>query len=222
MTDLLIYGVGPLAKLMHFYFTHDSDYRVVAFTADSQFVMEKTFCGLPVLPFDIVTEKYPPDSVRMFVAIGYRHMRNRQVLFDRAKAKKYVLANYISSRTVRFPDLRIGENNVAMANVQFEPFVTVGDNNLFWSDTLIGHEVSISDHNYVAAKCLISGNCIIEDGCFLANGVVLINALTIKRESHLLPGSVVMQNTQAYHRYMGNPARVIGNHKEHGIVVERG
>ncbi len=222
MTDLVIFGVGPFARLMRYYFDQDSDYRVAAFTADCEYVKEASFCDLPVVPFETVARSHPPSRTDMFVAIGYRRMRNRRVLFDRAKAQGYSLANYVSSRVVRYPDLRIGENNVAMAGVQFEPFVRVGNNNVFWSDTLVCHDVVVGDGNYVAAKCVLAGNCVVEDGCFLGNGVMLINNLLIARETHLLPGAVALRSTRPFSKYTGNPAREFDSHEEQGIVIERG
>lgn len=84
----------------------------------------------------------------MFIAIGYKEMRNRKVLYDIAKDKGYELANYISSKAIIYDNLEVGENNVIMGNVQIEPFVKIGNNNIFWSDTLICHDTRIKDHNF--------------------------------------------------------------------------
>ncbi len=222
MTDLVIFGAGPFARLMHYYFTHDSEYRVTAFTADPEYLAEPQFCGLPAIPFERVVECHPPSRARMFVAVGYRRMRARAEMFQRARSCGYTLANYISSRAMRYPDLRLGENNVAMANVHFEPFVTVGDNNVFWSDTLVCHDVTVGDGNYVAAKCVLGGNSVVTEGCFVGNGSILINDVTLAPETHMLPGAVALQSTRAFRRYAGNPAREIGGHEERGIVIERG
>lgn len=221
MKHVIIYGMGPFAEQMCFYFTHDSGYKVVGFTVDAAYLNQTTFCGLPAVPFEAVTKEYPPDSVDMFVAIGYRRMRDRGLLFSRAKACGYRLANYISSQVVRFQDLQLGENNVALANVQFEPFVTIGDNNAFMSATLVAHNASVGNGNFLAARCLLGGKCILEDGCFLGSGAILIDGLRIRRESYILAGSAVFRDTKEFHKYAGNPAREVGKHEEHGIVIER-
>jgi sugar O-acyltransferase (sialic acid O-acetyltransferase NeuD family) len=219
--DLIIYGLGPFAEQMHFYFTHDSPYNVIAFTADAQYLDLNTFCGLPAIPFERVMEKHPPDRVEMFVAIGYRRMRDRPLLFSKAKASGYRLASYISSHVLRFPDLHIGENNVALANVHIEPFVRIGNNNALMSGALVAHGASIADGNFLAARCLVGANCVLDDGCFLGSGAVLIDGLRIQRETHIVAGSTVFRDTKEFHRYMGNPAKEIGQHEEHGIVIER-
>ena len=222
MTDLVICGVGPFAQLMHFYFRSDSEYRVVGFTADEKYLEGNAFCGVPAVPFDTVALRFPPECVRMFVAIGYRHMRDRRKLFERAKSLRYNLASYIAGGVVRYPDLRLGVNNVAMAGVIFEPFVQVGDNNVFWSGTLVCHEAKVGSHNYAAARCVIGGGCVVRDGCFMGNGSVLIDHVELADETHVAPASAVMRNTSEFRRYAGSPAREIGSHEEQGIVIERG
>ncbi len=221
MTDLVIYGIGPFARLMRFYFASDSQYRVVAFTADEQYITDRSFWGLPVVPISRVREEFPPDWASMFVAIGYKKMRDRQALFQRAKAMGYSLANYVSSASVHYPGLQLGENNVLMANVAVEPFVTIGNNNVFWTKTLVCHDAIVGHHNYAAAGCIIGGGCVVRDGCFLGNGSILIDHLEIASETHVGPGATVLNSTREFRRYMGNPAREVGSHEERGIVIER-
>jgi hypothetical protein len=50
--NLIIFGTGDIAQLAHFYFTNDSNYEVVAFTADRAFIFEDNFENLPLIPFE--------------------------------------------------------------------------------------------------------------------------------------------------------------------------
>lgn len=36
--DIIIFGVGSQAELAHYFFTHDSDYQVVAFCIDAAYL----------------------------------------------------------------------------------------------------------------------------------------------------------------------------------------
>lgn len=221
MSQVVIYGAGSFAKQMHFYFTHDSPHSVAAFSVDSAYVTQVHLCGLPVVPFEQVVEQCSPDRFAMFVAVGYKRMRDRLRLYAKAKALGYNLVNYISTRASYFHDLEVGDNNVVLANAHFEPFSRIGNNNAFMVDTLVSHDVNIGDGNFFSAKCLIASRCTVEDGCFMGNGTVLIDGLHISRETQIVAGSTVFQNTREFRKYMGSPAREIGSHEEHGIVIER-
>jgi len=220
--QLVIYGAGDLAKLMSFYFHHDSAYRIAAFCVDRLPFTDGHFADRPLVAFEDIEHKYPPDEFDMFVAIGYSRMRDRRLMFDRAKQKGFSLANYVSSHALSWPGLAIGENNVLMPSVHVEPFVQIGNNNLFWSDTLVAHGVTVGDHNYFGAKCLLGGNCVIEDGCFLGNGTVLINDIRLRSETQILPGTTVYRTTKPFAKYLGNPARECGSHVDTGIMIRRG
>ena len=37
MARVVIFGAGDIARLAHYYFTHDSDHEVVAFTVDEEY-----------------------------------------------------------------------------------------------------------------------------------------------------------------------------------------
>ena len=54
---LVIFGNRVYAEIVWDYFSRDSDYEVVGFTVDADYISETTFCGLPVVPFEEV-EKY--------------------------------------------------------------------------------------------------------------------------------------------------------------------
>ena len=55
----MIFGTGSMGKIAHFYFFHHSEYEVVAFTLDSDYIEDRTFCGLPIIPFEEVTNRFP-------------------------------------------------------------------------------------------------------------------------------------------------------------------
>ena len=60
--NLVIFGLGDMAQLAHFYFTKDTCYNVVAFAVDREFRDIDTLYGLPVVDFETVPEAYPPAS----------------------------------------------------------------------------------------------------------------------------------------------------------------
>lgn len=65
------FGSGDIAQLAHYYFTRDSEYEVVAFTVDRDYASVSEFCGLPLVAFDEVAQRFPPESHAMFVALAY-------------------------------------------------------------------------------------------------------------------------------------------------------
>jgi len=70
MRNLIIVGARNFAEMSHFFFSEDSDYRVVAFAVDSEFIREDSFKGLPVVALETLDDEFEVADVDVFVAIG--------------------------------------------------------------------------------------------------------------------------------------------------------
>jgi FlaA1/EpsC-like NDP-sugar epimerase len=60
MAKVIIFGIGQIAEIAHFYLTNDSEHEVVAFTVDKEFLEKEKFHDLPVIAYEELIEKYPP------------------------------------------------------------------------------------------------------------------------------------------------------------------
>lgn len=168
MKELIIFGTAELAELAYYYFTHDSDYEVVAFTVDEEFFDKDFFLELPVIPFSEINKRYPPEKFSMHVALSYSKLnQTRQSKYIQAKKCGYKLASYVSSKSVTWNDLTIGDNCFILENQTIQPTVVIGNNVMLWSGNHIGHATRIRDHAYISSHVVISGHCDIGQRCFL-------------------------------------------------------
>src|SRR5688572_11263306 len=96
---LVIFGTGETADIAYEYFTHDSEYEVIGFTVEGNYLKEEQLYDLPVVAFEKLEEKWDPAEVEVFVAISYTKLnRVRAKCFRLVKAKGYTCASYISSK----------------------------------------------------------------------------------------------------------------------------
>jgi hypothetical protein len=108
---LVIFGTGDIAQLAHFYFSTDSEFEVVAFTVDAAYRTETTFCDLPVIAFEEISQLYAPEQCEIFVALSYTKLNAvRKEKYLAAKALGYRIASFISSYATVLNEGRIGEN----------------------------------------------------------------------------------------------------------------
>jgi hypothetical protein len=96
---LIIGGDTAFAEIAYEYFTHDSDYEVVAFTVEREYLKRDELFGLPILPFETLEQQLDPAEHSIYVASVYTQLnRLRTRLMTAAKAKGFSLASYVSSR----------------------------------------------------------------------------------------------------------------------------
>ena len=92
----IIFGTGSFAELVHYFLTHDSEYKVVAFTVSKDNIEKPQFMDLPLVPFEEIEKSYSPNDYEMYIAVGYNQMNAiRERFYNKAKGKGYqwVLTN---------------------------------------------------------------------------------------------------------------------------------
>jgi sugar O-acyltransferase (sialic acid O-acetyltransferase NeuD family) len=197
MKDLVVFGARQIAEVCAYYFDHDSDYRVVAFTVDGAFVDADQFSGRPLVPFEEVAERFPPSSHDMFVAIGYAKMNwLRAAKYVAAKAYGYALARYVSSKAFTWPDLAIGENSFVMEANVIQPFASIGIDTIIWSGNHIGHHARIGDHCFLASHIVVSGNVEIGDHCFIGVNATLRDGIKAAPGCLIGAGALLTRDTK--------------------------
>jgi sugar O-acyltransferase (sialic acid O-acetyltransferase NeuD family) len=177
---LVIFGIGDIAQLAHFHFSRHSDYEVVAFSVDSAFLKERSFCGLPVIAFEEVAKVYPSDTHGMFIAVGYSKLNAlRKEKYLAAKAMGYRLPSFISARNTFLNDARVGDNCFILEGNMIQPFATIGNNVILWGNDHIGHHSRIGDHCFIAADVVVSGRVVIGEQCFVGINAALRDHIVV-------------------------------------------
>jgi sugar O-acyltransferase (sialic acid O-acetyltransferase NeuD family) len=196
MAKLVVFGMGDIGRLAHYYFARDSEHEVVAFTADIEYVKESTFQGLPVVAFEKVKQVYPPSDFKMFIALSYASMNQvRADKYFRTKEMGYELVSYVSSRCTFLTDTPVGDNCFILEDNTIQPFVRIGNNVTLWSGNHIGHDSIIEDHCFLASQIVVSGRVRIGAYCFVGVNVTLRNAITIAPRTLLGAGAIIMKDT---------------------------
>ena len=201
---LIIFGLGDAAQLAHYFFSKDSEYEVVAFTVDTAYISEKTFCGLPIIAFEKITEYYTPDYFEIFIALGYSKLNAiRKDKYLAAKAMGYRLASFISSHATVLNEGRIGENCFIFEDNTIQPFVTIGNNVTLWSGNHIGHHSTIKDHCFIASHVVVSGGVEIGEQCFIGVNATLRDHINIGEKCVIGAGALLLSDAEPEGVYIG-------------------
>ena len=213
---LVIFGSGDIGQLAHYYFRTDSDYEVVAFTIDSAFLREQSFCGLPVVAFEEIARAYSPSEYSMFIALSYSKINAlRKEKYLAAKAMGYRLVSYISSRASVLNDGHIGDNCFVFEDNTIQPFVTIGNNVTLWSGNHIGHHSTIKDHCFLASHIVVSGGVEIGEQCFIGVNATLRDHIKIGDRCVVGAGTLLLGDAEPEGVYIGTttPRAEIGSGK---------
>ena len=204
---LIIVGVGETGQLAYEYFTHDSEYEVISFAVEKEFLSENIFLNFPVISLEEISKIYSPDKFYVFIAISstkFNRVRTRLYLY--CKALGYKVASYVSSKSFVWHNVEIGENCFILEDNTLQPFVKIKNNVTLWSGNHIGHRSVIHDNCFITSHVVVSGFCEIKQNCFIGVNSTIADNITIAEDCLISLGSVIFKNTEPNSIYKGNPA----------------
>ena len=195
--NLILIGDSLFAQIAYEYFTHDSNYDVVAFAVERKYLTKDRLFGLPVVPFEDLEQHYAPAEHSFYAALVYTQLnRLRARLYMSAKSRGYTPASYISPHAFIWRNVELGEHCFIFEDNTVQPFVKIGNNVVLWSGNHIGHHSIVRDHCFVSSHVVISGSCDIGANCFLGVNATIVNDILIGEDCLIGAGALVVKNVE--------------------------
>ncbi|MBB3798663.1 acetyltransferase [Xanthomonas arboricola] len=217
---LVIVGAGEFAQIACEYFQHDSDYTVVAFSVERDFLLRPTLAELPVVAYEELEQRYPPEQYEVFIAIPATQLnRLRTRFFQDMRRRGYRCASYVSSRAFVWRNAQIGANCFLFEGNVIQPFTRIGDNCILWSGNHIGHRTVVQDNVFIASHAVISGYCEIGRGSFIGVNATLSDKVRIAADNIIGAGALVTRHTDAERVYVGSPARAVAGRSSFDVEL---
>lgn len=215
---VIIFGVGDFAKQLHFYISKEAEYTVEYFCVNKGFFSESKFLGKDVITFEENIESLSTKEYKFILGLGYKNLRMRKKIFDMIKDKGFDFINYISPSATIYGNI-LGEGNIILPNVIMEPFSTIDNNNVVWSNSLVCHDSIIGSHNFIAANSIIGGFSKVHESNFIGFNSTIKENIVVDKEVLIGAKSLITKSPENYSMYYGTPAKKISEHVENGIEI---
>jgi sugar O-acyltransferase (sialic acid O-acetyltransferase NeuD family) len=207
---VVIFGAGTGAATAHRYLALDSPHDVCAFTVEAPFVKTSSFRGLPVVPFESVAGRYPPDTYRMLVPLGFQRMNGlREEKYLACRERGYQFVSYVSSRVYSLEPLTVGENCFILDSTVFNLDVRIGNNVTIWSANHIGDRTVIEDHVWISSHVTLAGDVTVGRSCFLGTNAAVSNRVRLGPRTFVGSGAVIAQDTAEDSVHLGAASREV-------------
>jgi sugar O-acyltransferase (sialic acid O-acetyltransferase NeuD family) len=217
---LVLIGAGEFAQIACEYFEHDSDYDVVAFSVERNYLTQAQLAGRPLVPFETLAQAYPPQEVEVFVAIPSSQLnRLRTRFYEEAKRQGYRFATYVSSRAFVWRNAKVGENTFIFEGNVIQPFVEIGNNCILWSGNHVGHRTVVRDNVFIASHAVISGYCDIGEYSFIGVNATFNDRVKVAADTVIGSGALVTRDTEPGRVYVGSPARALPNRSSFDVAL---
>ncbi|MDG4598039.1 MAG: NeuD/PglB/VioB family sugar acetyltransferase [Candidatus Contendobacter sp.] len=210
MARVVLFGIGSTAQVMHYHLSRESWHCVEAFTVDAKYLRADRLAGLPVVPFEDIARRYPPDDYEMMIAVGYAEVnRLRARRCAEARALGYRLISYVSPTATLWAGLELGGNCKVGAGSLLQPFSRIGDDVFIGSGCIVSHHTVIEDHCFLGSGVMLGGGVIVESHAFLGTGVTVRNKARIGAHGVVGAGAVVLEDTRPHGVYVARGAEAL-------------
>lgn len=192
----IIYGNGATARLLHSYARHEMD--VVAFTVDDACMTgaDAEFLGLPLVPFSQVSERFPPATHHMLIAIGYLEMNAlRARKHHEALEKGYHLPSFIHASVLRHDDVLIEDGCIILDHVSIHPGCRIGRGTFISSNVNLGHDCHIGAYGWINAGIALAGGCQVGEACFFGVNASAAHGLRIGARNFIAANTLINKDT---------------------------
>lgn len=202
MQKILIYGNGKIADIIYHYLKNEFD--IIAFCVEEKYKKSDKFSDdLPLVAFENVELEYSVNDYKMLIAVGYVDMNLvRERIYIEAKKKGYRFVNYIHKSVTIGDKVVLGENNIVLDNVSFQPHSKIGNGNIIWSNVVIAHGVNIGDLNWITSGVVVGGDAKIGSKCFLGLNSTISHNCNIADENFIGANTLVIKDTKSKEVYI--------------------
>ena len=222
MKNIIVFGNNNVAEMIYLETLKYNElyFAIKAFCVDDEYLNNNHFYDKPLLSLSEAVKKYPPQEYNMLsTALSSSCLRKRIEVFYRLKKLGYKLENYVSPLADISSDVQMGENNIILSLCRVGLGTKLGDANMLWYGVLLDHDSNAGNGNFLAGGCKTAGFVNIGNCCWIGLNSTIIQKINIADETLIGAGSVVIEDTEPYTVYVGNPAKAIKTHKDTGIAI---
>ena len=211
--EVVIVGIGETAEMAYEYFTTDSPYKVVAFSAEGAYIRERLnghaeMFGLPIVAIEELSKIFSPQKYRAFVAMASGKLNHdRAKMYNFMCQEGYDLVSYVSSRTFLGVDVTIGKNCFIMENCCIQRKVTIGNDVVMWSGSNIAHRSIVRDHVFFAPSAVVAGYSEIGEYTFLGVNSCVADKVRVAENCFVDGGVYISRDTKPYELFFHERAK---------------
>jgi len=211
MDKVIIFGVNMFSAVVFRTIVQEHLAEVLCFTLNKQYIDEVSFEGLPVVPFETLSERYEMDKVKIAITLGYSNMnKNREIVYNQCKEKGYDIYTLISVNANVYSE-DVGEGSILLPSSFVGPYVRIGKCVILWNQVCVPHHSSVGDFTHIAGGTTVGGGSNIGKYCFIGMNCSIKNGIDIGDKTFIGANSYMSQSTKGGLGYWGNPAENIKN-----------
>ncbi len=208
MKTLGIIGSGDLGLQIAHYAISDHHYQDVVFFDD--FSKEAQSGGFKIVgnSNDIENCYMNKSFDELIIAIGYKNLTNRKLMFERFDGK-IPFGKIIHSSSYVDKNAKIGAGTVVYPCCSIDKDSIIDSNTILNMNCTVAHDSYVGRHCFLAPRVALAGFVRINELCMIGINAIIIDNITLSENTTIGAGTVVIKNIPGNALYVGNPQKFI-------------
>lgn len=197
MEQVVLFGTGGGADTARRYLESTKSHRIVAYTVDRAERDIEVHRGLPVVDFEDLQVKFPPQDYRLFILLGFQEMNSLRIKkYVEGKEMGYRFASYISPDIFAIEPICCGENCFILDKQTINLDVTIGNNVVMWSGNHVGDRSKIGDGSWLSSQVAIGGDSVVGAGTFVGMHATISHSVKVGARNFIGAGALITADTK--------------------------
>lgn len=161
-------------------------------------LIDDTERGCDVLgTFEEVRFSHPPSHYLMALAIGYKNLAARWLVYERVKNAGYHMPALLHPNAIFHNSVKTGDGCMVMAGALIDLNVSLQHSSVIWPGAVISHDSNIGLNTFVSPNATVCGFSKIGDHCFVGAGAIVTDHVVVPNNTFIPAGNVFHNTTKS-------------------------
>ncbi len=138
--------------------------------------------------FEYVKKKIPANEYAIVIAVGYRDLSARWVIYREVRKNSYEVPTLIHDKAYVHDKKKIGQGTIIMAGAVIDYNAVVGELVTVWPGVVVNHDCNIGNNIFLSPNATICGGARIGEDSFIGAGSIIIEHNDIPPKSFIKAG----------------------------------
>jgi acetyltransferase-like isoleucine patch superfamily enzyme len=140
--------------------------------------------------FEDVRDSHPPDHYLMALAVGYKDLAARWLLYEKIQGAGYQLPALIHPNADLHASVKVGDGCLVMTGALIDVNAGLKPLSVIWPGVVISHDSNVGLNTFISPNATVCGFSKVGKHCFVGAGAVVTDHVIVPDNSFIRAGGV--------------------------------
>lgn len=221
MEKLIIIGTSSTARHAYSFVQYHHLFDVIGFAVHKDYLIQSSFCGLPVYPLEQLEMSLPLNDYSLFIAMLWNHLNaDRRRVYDYCSSRGFHLANLVSPLAIVRGTIN-GDNCWIHDNVVIQNDTIINSNTAIMQGSLVGSDCIIGAHCFLGAHSIVAGGCSIGEQSFVGLHATVFDDTHVGRKCIIGACTAVKRNVPDFTKYTSSSDSIVIKQYDEEVIESK-